>query len=96
MQFVRLHGGGGDNAPASGGLFTVACAVVAHGADVDVSRHPQLVVYLLAFVMVLQVLSFLFTAWSVSFKALVNYRPVASLEDADYVQVRRTSSLWVQ
>lgn len=48
--------------------------------------------YLLAFVMVLQVLSFLFTAWSVSFKALVNYRPVASLEDADYVQVRRTSS----
>lgn len=50
-------------------------------------RYPALVVYVLAATMVLQVLAVLFTYWSVSFNALVNYQPVSNLADAEYVQV---------
>lgn len=52
-------------------------------------RHPQLAAYGLALAMALHVLSILFTFWSVSFNATVNYRPAASLADAEYVQVSR-------
>lgn len=38
--------------------------------------------------MVLHVLAVLFTYWSVSFNALVNYKAVTALADAEYVQVR--------
>jgi hypothetical protein len=37
--------------------------------------------------MVLHVLAVLFTFWSVAFNAFVNYQPVATLADAEYVQV---------
>ncbi len=39
--------------------------------------------------MALHVLAILFTYWSVSFNALVNYKAVAALADAEYVQVSR-------
>jgi hypothetical protein len=51
-------------------------------------RHPLYVVYASVVVSVLHVLSFLFTHWIVSFNALVNYKRVDKLEDAEYIQVR--------
>jgi hypothetical protein len=50
-------------------------------------RHPQYVVYASIVVSVLHVLSFLFTHWIVSFNALVNYKRVGKLNDAEYIQV---------
>lgn len=50
-------------------------------------RHPQVCAYVLAVTMVLHVLAVLFTYWSVSFNALVNYKAVTALSDAEYVQV---------
>lgn len=51
-------------------------------------RHPLYVVYASVVVAVLHVLSFLFTHWLVSFNALVNYKRVEKLNDAEYIQVR--------
>jgi hypothetical protein len=50
-------------------------------------RHPLYVVYASVVVSVLHVLSFLFTHWIVSFNALVNYKRVDKLNDAEYIQV---------
>lgn len=50
-------------------------------------RHPHVFVWVLAVAMVLHVLAVLFTFWSVAFNAFVNYQPVATLADAEYVQV---------
>eukprot|EP00878_Enallax_costatus_P016666 GHUV01017486.1.p1 GENE.GHUV01017486.1~~GHUV01017486.1.p1 ORF type:complete len:1230 (+),score=386.32 GHUV01017486.1:189-3878(+) len=52
-----------------------------------VCRHPIIVLYVAIAVSVLHVLSFLFMHWNVSFKALVSFRKVAQLIDAEYVQV---------
>uniref|UniRef100_A0A383WJ86 Cation-transporting ATPase n=1 Tax=Tetradesmus obliquus TaxID=3088 RepID=A0A383WJ86_TETOB len=49
--------------------------------------HPLFVVYASVVVAVLHVLSFLFTHWLVSFNALVNYKRVQKLNDAEYIQV---------
>jgi hypothetical protein len=48
--------------------------------------------------MALHVLAVLFTYWSVSFNALVNYKTVTALADAEYVQVSglaAVSCVWV-
>jgi hypothetical protein len=50
-------------------------------------RRPQYVAYASIVVSVLHVLSFLFTHWIVSFNALVNYKRVDKLNDAEYIQV---------
>lgn len=50
-------------------------------------RHPHIFVWVLAVAMVLHVLAVLFTFWSVAFNAFVNYQPVDTLADAEYVQV---------
>lgn len=42
--------------------------------------------------MALHVLAVLFTYWSVSFNALVNYKTVTALADAEYVQVSGSGS----
>lgn len=45
------------------------------------------VLYAFIVVSALQVLSFLFTHWIVTFNALVNYKRVDKLNDAEYIQV---------
>jgi hypothetical protein len=45
------------------------------------------VAYASIVVSVLHVLSFLFTHWIVSFNAVVNYKRVDKLNDAEYIQV---------
>jgi hypothetical protein len=50
------------------------------------------VAYVLGVTMALHVLAVLFTYWSVSFNALVNYKTVTALADAEYVQVSGSGS----
>lgn len=47
---------------------------------------------MLGVAMALHVLAVLFTYWSVSFNALVNYKTVTALADAEYVQVSGSGS----